>query len=282
MYKRTLQELNLLDDFLMTSLILHPTYGEKFSRLLLKIIFGKEFDKLRIIPQKVYYGSDTTLHGTRLDVYLEEEIEDLDSLELATIYDVEVDQNDASEDVQALPRRVRFYHAKIDATSLQSGVDYNVLKNVVIIMIMPYDPFGQDHMMYTVSNRILELPDHPYEDGARTIFLYTKGTKGNLSENIKQLLHYMEDTRNENAKNEDLRNIQEMVDVVKENRELRTNYMKLYEKEQRFIRQINKEHQRAERERQRAEQEQQRADALANELTRLKEELYKRNISLQE
>lgn len=282
MYKRTLQELNLLDDFLMTSLILHPTYGEKFSRLLLKIIFGKEFDKLRIIPQKVYYGSDTTLHGTRLDVYLEEEIEDLDSLELATIYDVEVDQNDASEDVQTLPRRVRFYHAKIDATSLQSGVDYNVLKNVVIIMIMPYDPFGQDHMMYTVSNRILELPDHPYEDGARTIFLYTKGTKGNLSENIKQLLHYMEDTRNENAKNEDLRNIQEMVDAVKENRELRTNYMKLYEKEQRFIRQINKEHQRAERERQRAEQEQQRADALANELTRLKEELYKRNISLQE
>ena len=95
MYKRTLQELNLLDDFLMTSLILHPTYGEKFSRLLLKIIFGKEFDKLRIIPQKVYYGSDTTLHGTRLDVYLEEKIEDLDSLELATIYDVEVDQNDA-------------------------------------------------------------------------------------------------------------------------------------------------------------------------------------------
>ena len=73
-----------------------------------------------------------------------------------------------------------------------------------------------------------------------------------------------------------------MVDAVKENRELRTNYMKLYEKEQRFIRQINKEHQRAERERQRAEQEQQRADALANELTRLKEELYKRNISLQE
>ena len=147
---------------------------------------------------------------------------------------------------------------------------------------MPYDPFGQDHMMYTVSNRILELPDHPYEDGARTIFLYTKGTKGNLSENIKQLLHYMEDTRNENAKNEDLRNIQEMVDAVKENRELRTNYMKLYEKEQRFIRQINKEHQRAERERQRAEQECQRADALANELARLKEELYKRNISLQE
>lgn len=274
MSKRTLEELNLLDDFLLTSLINHPQYGESFSRLLLKIIFGKEFNKLKIITQKVYYGSDTTLHGTRLDVYLEEEITDSETLELATIYDVEADQNDDFEAIRALPKRVRFYHAKIDAASLQSGVDYGALKNVVIIMIMPYDPFGENHMIYTVSNRILELPELPYDDGAKTIFFYTKGEKGDLTESIQQLMHYMENTTIENAMNPDLQNIHKMVEAVKENKELRTNYMNIYEREQMLIRRVQREERkRVEQERQRAERERQRADALEKELAQLRAEI---------
>ncbi|MBQ4537772.1 MAG: hypothetical protein II994_09195 [Lachnospiraceae bacterium] len=68
--RKKLEELNLLDNFLFGSMVTHPEYGEQFSRSILQIILNRKFDKLTVIPQKVYYGSDTDLHGARLDVYL--------------------------------------------------------------------------------------------------------------------------------------------------------------------------------------------------------------------
>ena len=240
MQKRTLKELNLLDDFLFGSMVTYPGIGEEFSRELLRIIFQKEFGKLIVVPQKVYYGSDTDKHGTRLDVYLEEDVSALSYLPTATIYDIEPDQNDDNESILALPRRVRFYHAKIDGRSLKSGESYRVLKNVIIIMIMPYDPFQLDRMVYTIQNRCIEEPDMPYDDGATTLFLYTKGTKGNPSMELQQLLHYMEHTQDSYATNEYLKKIQRMVDIVKQDEEVSLEYMKIFEREEMLINQGRK------------------------------------------
>ena len=55
--------------------------------------------------------------------------------------------------VEALPRRIRFYHSKIDSISLASGTGYEELKKVYVILIMPFDPFGENHMIYTIRNR---------------------------------------------------------------------------------------------------------------------------------
>ena len=71
-------------------------------------------------------------------------------------------------------------------------------------------------MIYTIRNQCVENPELPYDDGARTIFLYTKGKKGRDNESLSQLLDYMENTNRENAVTEELEDIQEMVDVVKE------------------------------------------------------------------
>ena len=77
MNKKPLNEMKLMDNFLFGSVVTYPGIGEEFSRKLLKIIFGRDFGKLRITPQKVYYGSDTGLHGARLDIYIEEDEEAL-------------------------------------------------------------------------------------------------------------------------------------------------------------------------------------------------------------
>ena len=66
--KQKLDELHLIDDFLFFQMMNHPKYGPKFSRLLLKLILGRDVGKLHVIPQKEYYGEDTDLHGARLDV----------------------------------------------------------------------------------------------------------------------------------------------------------------------------------------------------------------------
>ncbi|MDE6714486.1 MAG: hypothetical protein K2K20_12210, partial [Lachnospiraceae bacterium] len=191
--RKTLREMDLLDDFLFGTMVTYPEIGERFVKSILKTIFGREFKHLSITAQKVLYGSDSNLHGARLDVYTEPEIEDHGE-ERAVVYDIEPDHNDSATDKKALPRRTRFYHGKIAARSLNSGTDYDHLKNVVIIMIMSYDPFGQNRMVYTIKNKCVELPEMEYEDGASTLFLYTKGTEGIPSAALKQMLHYMEET----------------------------------------------------------------------------------------
>ncbi len=216
---KKLAEMNLLDDFLFGSVVTYPEIGERFVKILLKTIFGREFKRLSVTAQKVFYGADTNRHGARLDVYLEPE-EGGEFEEWAAVYDIEPDQNDKAADIRALPRRMRFYHGKIAARNLNSGTDYDKLKDVVVIMIMPYDPFGLNRMVYTVKNKCVEVPEMAYEDGASTLFLYTKGTVGIPNEAVKQLLHYMEDTTYENAVNEELREVHRMVETVKRDPEV--------------------------------------------------------------
>ena len=69
-----------------------------------------------------------------------------------------------------------------------------MLKKVVVILITPYDPFGLNRMIYTIRNKCDEVPTMPYDDRARTIFLYTKGTEGIPSEELEKFLYYMEHT----------------------------------------------------------------------------------------
>lgn len=215
--KKKLEEMNLLDDFLFGSVVTYPEIGEKFVKSLLKIIFGREFKRLSVTAQKVYYGADSDLHGARLDVYMEPEE---GSEEQACVYDIEPDRKEKAADRRMLPRRMRFYHGKIAARSLNSGADYDKLKNVMVVMIMPYDPFGLNRMVYTVKNRCVEVPEMEYEDGAGTLFLYTKGTEGIPNEAVRQLLQYMEESTRENAVNEELREIHRMVETVKKDPEV--------------------------------------------------------------
>ena len=232
MQKKKLEDLNLLDDFLFGAVISHPNYGERFVRILIKIILDKDIKSFRVIPQMSFYGQDTDRHGARLDVYLEEYPDAVQgAVEVGTIYDIEPDKRDGKKLGIALPKRVRFYRAKIDVKSLQSGADYEKVKNVVIIMLTSYDPFGYGRILYTVRNRCMEEPDMEYEDGAVTLFLYTKGKIGNVSRELKELMHYLEHTTWEDAVNELLREIQSMVEEVKHDKEVSISYMKSYERE---------------------------------------------------
>ena len=273
---RPLADLNLLDDFLMNKISSSPEVGEPFLKEILNIILKVNLQKVSIVPQKVYYGITPQMHGTRIDVYVEGKP---DNQEEGSIYDIEPENavNKKSE----LPQRVRFYHAKIDMGCLKAGDSYKYLKQVYVIVISSFDPFDRNRMVYTIRNQCVEAPELPYDDGATTIFLYTQGTEGNPPKDLAELLHYMEDTRLQNATNEQLLNIHKMVAQVKSNKEVSIEYMKIAEREE-MIREeaIEKERLNTERERKRAEQadkraiqETLRADSAEEEIRRLKEEL---------
>lgn len=190
---------------------------------------GRKIGKLRVTPQHFIQGENTDLHGVRLDVYLDED----DGA--GELFDLEPDNNDGKGDIASLPKRARFYHSKLDAESFKIGEKYERLRNVFVIFIMTYDPFKLERMVYTIRNGCIEVPDLPYEDGARTIFLFTRGRNGNPPESLRQLLQYMEHTTKENAGTEDLRKLHEMVTAVKTDGEVGLAYMKFFELEERTL-----------------------------------------------
>ena len=66
-----------------------------------------------------------------------------------------------------------------------------------------------------------------------TLFLYTKGTKGDPPRELRELLQYMEDSTEENARSEELKTLHRMVTEVKRDGEVGFAYMKSFEREQR-------------------------------------------------
>ena len=265
--RKKLEELNLLDDFLFNAMMTYPEMGEKFTRKILKLLFNKEFRNLKVIAQKSYGGLNTDLRGARLDVYVEsDDSAEIDASEDASIYDLEPDKNDRAKYIAAFPQRIRFYHAIIDSRSLKSGEDFGKLKRVYVIFICNYDPFGYDRVKYTIRNMCVEEPEMPYDDGAQTTVLYTKGTKGDdISEELRQFLNYMENTTQTNAVNDTLKDIQKMVDIVKRDGEVSLSYMKGFERDTiMYEKGQEAERKNTERERQRADSAEKARDEAEN------------------
>ena len=216
--------------FLFQATISQGEAGEEVCRILLRTILGRPFGKIRIVPQKPFLGPDVDRHGIRLDAYIEDWStlsSDIANAELCPdIYDIE--PNKTSEKAM-LPKRMRYYHGLIDSHLLDTGKTYDTLPSVFIITILPYDPFGQNRMVYTIKNCCVEVPELPYDDGAVKIFLYTKGTEGNPGKELRDMLKYIEETTEQNITNPDIAVIHEAVSQAKQSREVGINYMKSWE-----------------------------------------------------
>ena len=87
------------------------------------------------------------------------------------------------------------------------------------------------------------------------------------------MLRYMEHTTKENACNESLHNIHQMVETVKRDGRLGVEYMKVLEREEMLINKGREEGRKAEIAN--TERERKRAEAAEKEVQRLREELEK-------
>lgn len=234
---RRLEDLNLMDDFLFQEMLMQEDVGEEFCRILLSTILGRPFRRVKIIPQKNILGLGTDRHGIRLDAY----IEDLSAEEtlpgvcisdarvVPDIYDFEPNNTYEKE---TLPKRMRYYHSLIDAQLLEKGTDYSNLPNVTSIVILPYDPFGQNRKVYTFRMQCEEDASVSYDDGTTKIFLYTKGDGSGKA--LRDMLKYLQETTDDNVTNPDIETIHRLVRRIKQNQEVSISYMKSWERDAYF------------------------------------------------
>lgn len=218
---RPLEELNVIDDFLMNAIANDPDVGEPFCRTMLSVLLQRPIGKLKIRAQRVIPALTPEHRGIRMDVEIEEELNDLDSLPSMNIYDMEPHLSKETD----YPRHNRFYQAKIDNRFMKRGQnEFKKLPNLYIISITNYDIFGYDYMMYTVRNRCEEVPELEYKDGLCFFYFNTSGTKGGSPE-IKAMLDYIQNSTDENVTNEATREIHQYVEDVKLLPEVRREYM---------------------------------------------------------
>ncbi len=89
-------------------------------------------------------------------------------------------------------------------------------------------------MAYTFENHCREDDTIDYDDGIKTIYLYTKGTKGNPSADLQSMLKYLETTTLDNADSEALKNIHKFVEEIRHDEEVGVSYMKACEMEKMY------------------------------------------------
>lgn len=225
--KKRLEDLDIMDDFLMNAVANDAEVGEAFCRTLLSTLLQRQLGKVRVLGQKMIMASTPEHRGIRMDVEVEELEDESSELPTMNIYDFEPHNYDS--DKKMLAKRSRYYQAKIDSTGLKAGeTDFGVLPNLYVINVLNYDPFGYDYMLYTIHNKCAEVDELEYEDGLKFLYFYTGGTKGG-NEDISQMLQFMQESTSENAGNSKTKELLEYVSRVKVQPEVRRSYMRIDE-----------------------------------------------------
>ena len=218
--RKSYEELTLMDSFLFESVTEKPENAITISKVIIERTLGRKVKKLVVETQKELKGININNHGIRMDVYTTEIDATSENNEITCVYDIE--PNNYRED--NIPRRNRYYQSLIDSKLLPTNTPYEMLPDMFSIWILPYDPFGDNRMVYTIKNKVEENNRIVYNDGVTKIFLNTKGAKGG-SQKLKELLTFMENPIRDNAVDEDLSKILNIVDTVKRNPEERRRYM---------------------------------------------------------
>ena len=221
---KTLQDLNMMDSFLFEAATEDMENAKKIAKIIIRRATGHLVENLIIESQKQLKGLSLDKHGIRMDLYMQETSSSEENASTLRLYDIEPNKYYEND----LPRRNRFYQSIMDSKLLPSKSRYQHLPDMITIWILPYDPFGDNRMIYSIKNMVVENQNLVYNDGVTKIILYTKGTKGGSKE-LKDLLAYMENTTLLNAVDKELLELHEIIGNVKSKEDVGERYMTLQE-----------------------------------------------------
>lgn len=242
---------DITDDFMFAYVMQSPELcielleylfpGHKIQKVVyLAVDEGSESDITVVVGNgaaKTYPVAQKTLavafgkKGIRMDVYLDDG---------KVVYNIEMQATRTGH----LPKRSRYYAGQVDINQLNRGQEYDQLKPTYIIFICKFDPFGKGLYQYTFCNKCDEVDGLELGDESYKIFLNTAGIKdcpdekdnpgktdgdgGRISDGMKELLRYMNNTKDypvESTRYNLIKKIDEAVAHAKRNEEWRRAYM---------------------------------------------------------
>lgn len=202
------EELEFKDDFMFGVIMRNPKYCKPF----LETILGIKISHIEYPKSQETIDLSSDAKSVRLDIYVEDG--------KGTVYNIEMQTTGN----KGLPKRMRYYQGMIDLNILEKGSSYKNLKKSFVIFVCTFDLFGKGLHVYTFENRCVQDLELPLGDDTTKIILNTKGTKDDVSQEMKRLLDFIDGQKPED---DFTRELAEAVQSVRDNEKWRLDYMTL-------------------------------------------------------
>lgn len=216
--QKTLQELNLEDDFLFAKVM----SDKEICRRVIEKILNISIKEIKMPEEQKVIDILLDSKSVRLDVYVNDD--------KGTVYNVEMQQGKNIN----LAKRSRYYQGNIDLDKISKGEDYLTLNKSYVIFICTFDPFGKGRHRYTFENRCLEDLDIGLNDETTKVFLNTSGIMNDVDDEMLEFLKYVEESTDEiafNSKSDLVKAINQKVNHVKHDKAMEVQYMTLLERD---------------------------------------------------
>ena len=202
------EELTVADNFIFQKVMLNKEICRRFLESLLNIVIAE----INFVISEYTLEISRDNKGVRLDVYVKDNT--------GRVYNIEMQTASVKQGI--LAKRSRYYQAIIDVNNLQKGDDYAALPETVVIFVCTFDPFGYSQKCYKFENRCEGKENLLLGDGAKRVFLYSKGEINNVTEDIADFLSLIEGKKTEG---EFAKLIEKEVSRLKHREETREEYM---------------------------------------------------------
>ena len=199
------EDLTLQDDFMFCKVMQNPDLCKRLIEMILSDTIGK-FTYISIQHNLKNYEQAKSV---RFDVLVQ--------TENGKFYDVEMQVSNEKN----IPKRMRFYQAAIDISSLDKGNSYNNLNDCFIIFICTFDAIGKNKPVYTFENICVEDKNISLQDGTKKVIINAEAFKDTEDKELKEFLEYLKTGK---PNNEFTRRIEKMIQTVKQNEQARQEY----------------------------------------------------------
>ncbi len=170
------EDLTLANNFIFCKVMEeNPDICKELIEMLLNI----KIERLEQPDAEKSLKIDYQSHGIRFDVYVKDEN--------GRSFDLEIQTTKKSD----LAKRARYYHGLMDVAALQSGVEYDSLKDNYVIFLCLGDVFNYGLPVYTFRKTATEDSKILMNDGTTTIFFNALNYDNMSSEKLRSFFKFL-------------------------------------------------------------------------------------------
>ncbi len=180
------------------------------SKKILEMLLNIKIDRIEKTCSEYSLKTDFDSHGVRFDVYVKDGT--------GRCFDIEIQ----TSKVTKLAKRARYYQGLMDVDNIQSGGNYESLKESYVIFLCMGDAFGYNLPVYTF--RYIALEDKAIEMGDGTVnVFFNAGMYDKMeSEKLRSFFKYL---CGKTSKDNFTDRLSALVERVKMNAQWRHRYM---------------------------------------------------------
>ena len=199
------EDLTFTDDFMFCKVMQNPD----LCKSLIEMILSDKIGKIAYISVQHNIKTYEQAKSVRFDVLVQSEN--------GKFYDVEMQVSNEKN----IPKRMRFYQAAIDISFLDKGNFYNDLNDSFIIFICTFDAIGKNRPIYTFENICIEDKNISLQDGTKKVIINSEAFENTEDKELKEFLEYLKTGK---AKSKFTREIEVMIQTIKQNEQARQEY----------------------------------------------------------